>query len=64
MLAGSRSRHGDMPRELFESAAAELALAMELEDEQRVAGERQADLGVVRQMLAGLTRYSVMEVPR
>ena len=55
LLAGSRSRHGDMPRELFESAAAELALAMELEDEQRVARERQADLAVVRQMLAGLS---------
>jgi signal transduction histidine kinase/CheY-like chemotaxis protein len=55
LLAGSRSRQGDMPRALFESAAAELALAMELEDEQRVARERHADLGVVRQMLAGLS---------
>jgi signal transduction histidine kinase len=55
LLAGSRSRHGDMPRELFESAAAELALAMELEDEQSVARERQADLGVVKQMLAGVS---------
>src|ERR1700730_11313978 len=54
LLAGSRSRHGAMPRELFESAAAELALAIELEEEQRLARERQADLGVVRQMLASL----------
>ncbi len=54
LLAGSRSKHGEMPRELFESAAAELALAIELEDEQRVARERHADLGVVRRVLAGL----------
>ena len=54
LLAGSRSRHGEMPTGLLESAAAELALAMELEDEQCVARERQADLGVVRHVLAGL----------
>ena len=54
LLAGSRSRHGDMPRELFESAAAELALAIELEDEQRLARNCQVDLRVVRQTLASL----------
>jgi hypothetical protein len=54
LLAGSRSKHGEMPRELFESAAAELALAIELEDEQRVAREQHGDLGVVKGILAGL----------
>ncbi len=54
LLAGSRSKHGEMPRELFESAAAELALAIELEEEQRVAREQHADLGVVKQILTGL----------
>ena len=54
LLAGSRSKHGEMPRELFKSAAAELALAIELEEEQRVARERYADLGVVKQILTGL----------
>jgi signal transduction histidine kinase len=53
LLAGSRSRHGELPRELFESAAAELALAIDLEEEQRVSGERQADLCMVRQALVG-----------
>jgi signal transduction histidine kinase/AmiR/NasT family two-component response regulator len=55
LLAGSRSKHGEMPKELFESAAAELALAIDLEDEQRVARERHADLEVVKQMLPGLS---------
>src|SRR3984893_17048857 len=55
LLAGSRSRHGDMPRTLFESVAAELALAIELEEEQQSARERQADLGMVKQMMAGLS---------
>ncbi len=54
LLAGSRSRHGELPRELFESAAAELALAIELEDEQRVAQQRHTDLGVVKKVLADL----------
>lgn len=54
LLAGSRSKHGEMPRELLESAAAELALAIELEEEQRLARERHADLGVVKQILTGL----------
>jgi signal transduction histidine kinase/CheY-like chemotaxis protein len=55
LLAGSRSRHGDMSRTLFESVAAELALAIELEEEQQSARERQADLGMVKQMMAGLS---------
>jgi signal transduction histidine kinase/CheY-like chemotaxis protein len=52
LLAGSRSRHGDLPKEVFESAAAELALVMELEEEQKLDGERQSDLRLVKETLA------------
>lgn len=52
LLAGSRSRHGEIPTELFEAAAAGLALAMELEEEQKRDREHRADLGLVKQALA------------
>jgi signal transduction histidine kinase len=44
LLAGSRSRHGELPRQLLESTAAELAVAMELEEEEHLVNVREADL--------------------
>ncbi len=53
MLAGSRSKHGDIPRDLFESAASQLALAIEIEEEQRHSADQQTDLAVVTRTLEG-----------
>ncbi len=55
LLAGSRQKHGEIPVQLFESAAAELALTMELEEEHRLAGIRCADLLVVKQLLGDIS---------
>ena len=49
LLAGSRKKQARLPRALLESVAAELALAMELEDERRLARKRHQDS---RRMLA------------
>ena len=54
LLAGTRSKQGTLPRELLESVAAELALALEWGEEQRIARERNADLGMSRRILAAL----------
>ncbi len=55
VLTGSRRKQPCMPRELAESVAAELALALEWEQEQRLARERQADVRLSKQVLAALS---------
>jgi signal transduction histidine kinase/ActR/RegA family two-component response regulator len=55
ILTGSRKKQTSMPRELAESVASELALAIECEQEQRLARERQADLRLSKQLLAALS---------
>jgi signal transduction histidine kinase/CheY-like chemotaxis protein len=52
LFAGGRKKQARLPRALFESVAAELALVMELEDERRLGRERHQDS---RRMLAALT---------
>jgi len=54
ILTGTRKKHTAMPRELAESVAAELALALEWQQEQRFARERLADLRLSKQILAAL----------
>jgi signal transduction histidine kinase/CheY-like chemotaxis protein len=49
LLAASRNKQANLPRASLESVAAELALAMELEDERRLARKRHHDY---RRMLA------------
>jgi signal transduction histidine kinase/CheY-like chemotaxis protein len=51
LLAGSRKKQAHLPRALLESVAAELALAMELEDERRLARQRHQGF---RRLLAAL----------
>jgi signal transduction histidine kinase/FixJ family two-component response regulator len=51
LLAGSRKRRGALPVQLLESAAADLALAVELDEERRSARERQADIAVTKEFL-------------
>ena len=51
LFAGWRKRQAPLPRALLESVAAELALAMELEDERRLGRERHEDS---RSVLAAL----------
>jgi signal transduction histidine kinase/ActR/RegA family two-component response regulator len=51
LLAGSRNKQTHLPRALLESVAAELALAMELEDERRLARQRHHG---IRRVLAAL----------
>lgn len=53
ILTGTRKKHTAIPRELAESVAAELAL--EWQQEQRFARERQADLRLSKQILAALS---------
>jgi signal transduction histidine kinase/FixJ family two-component response regulator len=52
ILAGSRGKQPECSREHLESVAAELALALGLEEEQRIARLRNKDLGAVRRFLA------------
>jgi len=54
LFAGQRKKQAHLPRALLESVAAELALALELEDERRLARERQQDSQCVRTVLAAL----------
>jgi signal transduction histidine kinase/FixJ family two-component response regulator len=54
LLAGTRTKQGALPRALLESVAAELLLAVELEEEHRIARERQADLTMAREMMTAL----------
>jgi len=54
LLLGNRKKQPSLPREQAESAAAELTLAIELEEEQRIARLRHADINVARKVLAAL----------
>ena len=54
LLTGSRRKQPSMPRDMAEAVAAELALALELEQEQRLARERQADVRLSKQILGAL----------
>lgn len=54
LLAGSRQKNSDIPVALFESAAAELALAMELDEVHRLSVVQRADLLLVKKLLADL----------
>jgi signal transduction histidine kinase/CheY-like chemotaxis protein len=54
LLAGTRTKQGALPRALLESVAAELLLAVELEEEHRIARERQADLTMAGEMMTAL----------
>src|SRR5229473_2542923 len=52
ILAGSKGKQPAFSREHVESVAAELALALGLEEEQRITRQRKEDLGAVRRYLA------------
>ena len=54
LLTGTVGKQAPLPRGLAESVAAELALALEWEDEKRLARERHADLQVSKEILAAL----------
>ena len=55
LLAGSRRKYGKLPAEALESAASELALAIELEEEQQLARDSRVDLLLARKTLGSLT---------
>jgi len=55
ILTGTRKKKAAMPRELAESVASELALALEYVQEQRLAREHQADLRLSKQILSALS---------
>src|ERR1700719_1468235 len=54
ILAGSRKTRAALPKVLAESVAAEVTLALNADDERRIAGEREHDLASVRNVLAAL----------
>jgi signal transduction histidine kinase/CheY-like chemotaxis protein len=54
LLAGLRKKHGVLPVQLLESVSAELALAVELDDERRRARQQQADISVTNWFLEEL----------
>ncbi len=54
LLAGMRKKGGALPRGLLEPVAAELALALELEEQRHLAQGRRADLEATRRLLAAL----------
>ncbi len=56
LLAGTRARQGVLPQALLESVAAELLLALELDEEQRMARERQADLAMATEIMTALRK--------
>jgi signal transduction histidine kinase/FixJ family two-component response regulator len=56
LLAGTRARQGALPQALLESVAAELLLAVELDEEQRMARERQADLDMAAEIMTALRK--------
>jgi signal transduction histidine kinase/ActR/RegA family two-component response regulator len=61
VLAGLRGKHGALPVALVESVSAELALAVELEEERRLASQRQADLAVTSRLLADLAKWGPVD---
>ncbi len=54
LLAGTRRKRGVLPLSRVEAFSAELALAIELEEERRLARQRQADLNISSRLLAEL----------
>ena len=56
VLAGLRNKHRALPVALVESVAADLALAVELEEERRIARQRKADLAVGSRLLVDLAK--------
>jgi two-component system NtrC family sensor kinase len=54
ILAGARKKHAALPKTLAATVAAELALALEVDDERRVSREREQDFASVRSALAAL----------
>ena len=54
LFAGTRKKQTLLPETVLQSVAAELALALELEDQRRLARERCIDLAAIRQFLAAL----------
>jgi signal transduction histidine kinase/ActR/RegA family two-component response regulator len=54
VLAGTRRKRGTLPLARVEAISAELALAIELEEERRLARQRQADMNVTGRLLAEL----------
>jgi hypothetical protein len=54
VLAGTCRKHGALPLASIESISAELALALELEEERRLARQRRADLNVGSRLLTEL----------
>jgi hypothetical protein len=55
LLAGSRRKYGKLPADVLESAASELVLAIELEEEQQLARDSQVDLLLANKTLGSLT---------
>jgi signal transduction histidine kinase/CheY-like chemotaxis protein len=55
LLAGSRRKYGKLPADVLESAASELVLAIELQEEQQLARDRQVDLLLANKTLGSLT---------
>lgn len=51
LLVSKRTRQGVLPQALLESVAAELLLAVELDEERRTARERQADLAMAAELM-------------
>jgi signal transduction histidine kinase/ActR/RegA family two-component response regulator len=61
LLTGSKRRAAKLSRHLAEVVSAELALALECEEERRLAQDRQADLAVTRRMVQALGTGAVPE---
>jgi len=55
LLAGSRRKYGKLPSDALESAASELALAIELEEQQQSARNSEVDLLLARKTLGTVT---------
>jgi signal transduction histidine kinase/CheY-like chemotaxis protein len=54
LLAGTRRKHGTLPLAQIDAVSAELALAIELEEERRLARQRQADLNAASRLLTDM----------
>ena len=61
ILAGSKRRSSPLPRQVPELVAGELALALEREEQQSLACDRQSDLSITRQMLQALGSGTSLE---
>ncbi len=55
VLAGTRRKRGQLPLAQVEAISAELSLAIELEEERRLARQRQADINATSRLLSELT---------